>query len=79
VRIAVQLAVPVVIGLVLAFQAGSGNSGTVQAPLGAELTGVDGMTSAESGCRVSNAVKLGAFVRATILLTNPVTVTVAAS
>jgi hypothetical protein len=121
VRIAVQLAVPValglVIGLALAFQAGSGNSGAVQAPLGApvspgvsasavaalatapaatsttnadcdiivpadplsarglatpyQLTGVDGMTPAESGCRMSNAVKLGAFVQATIL--NPAT------
>jgi hypothetical protein len=121
VRIAVQLAVPValglVIGLLLAFQAGSGNSGTVQPPLGApvspspsasalallatapaatsttnascdiivpanplsarglatpyQLTGIDGMTPAESGCRMSNAVKLGAFVQATIL--NPAT------
>jgi hypothetical protein len=120
-RIAVQLAVPValglVIGLVLAFQAGSGNSGIVQVPLGApvspspsasalavlatapaaapttnvncdilvpadplsarglatpyQLTGVDGMTPVESGCRMSNAAKLGAFVQATIL--NPAT------
>ena len=36
-----------------------------------QLTGVDGMTPAESGCRMSNAVKLGAFVQATIL--NPAT------
>jgi hypothetical protein len=116
-RIALQFAVPVVLGLVigltLAFQAGSGNSGIVQAPLGApvspslsasavallatpqgsapttsvdcdiivpadplsarglatpyQLTGVDGKTPAESGCRMSNAVRLGAFVQATIL------------
>ena len=116
-RIALQLAVPValglVIGLILAFQAGSSNSGIVQAPLGApvspsasasalallatpqastptatvdcdiivpadplsarglatpyQLTGVDGKTPAESGCRMSNAVRLGAFVQATIL------------
>jgi hypothetical protein len=32
-----------------------------------QLTGPDGMTPAESGCRMSNAVKLGAFVQATIL------------
>ena len=120
-RIALQLAVPaalgLVIGLILAFQAGSGNSGIVRAPLGApvspslsasalallttprtatstapvdcdilvpadplsarglatpyQLTGVDGMTPAESGCRMSNAAKLGAFVQATIL--NPAT------
>ena len=120
-RIALQLAVPaalgLVIGLILAFQAGSGNSGIVQAPLGApvtpslsasalalltsphastptttvdcdlivpadplsarglatpyQLTGVDGKTPAESGCRMSNAVRLGAFVQATIL--NPAT------
>lgn len=100
-RIAVQLAVPVALGLslglVIAFQAGSGNSGTVRVPLGApvspspsasalavlatapastpttsvdcdlivpadplsarglatpyQLTGVDGMTPAASGCR----------------------------
>jgi hypothetical protein len=36
-----------------------------------QLTGVDGRTPAESGCRMSNAAKLGAFVQATIL--NPVT------
>jgi hypothetical protein len=116
-RIALQLSVPValglVIGLILAFQAGSSNSGIVQAPLGApvspslpasalallttprastptttvdcdiivpadplsarglstpyQLTGVDGKTPAESGCRMSNAVRLGAFVQATIL------------
>jgi hypothetical protein len=116
-RIALQLAVPVALGLVtgliLAFQAGSSNSGIVQAPLGApvspsasasalallatpqastptatadcdiivpadplsarglatpyQLTGVDGKTPAESGCRMSNAVRLGAFVQATIL------------
>jgi len=116
-RIALQLAVPaalgLVIGLILAFQAGSSNSGIVQAPLGApvspslsagalallttpqtstptttvdcdiivpadplsarglatpyQLTGVDGKTPAASGCRMSNAVRLGAFVQATIL------------
>jgi hypothetical protein len=116
-RIAVQFAVPVALGLslglVIAFQAGSGNSGTVQVPPGApvspspsasalallatapastpttsvncdlivpadplsarglatpyQLTGVDGMTPAASGCRMSNAGKLGAFVQATIL------------
>jgi hypothetical protein len=116
-RIAVHLAVPVALGLViggvLAFQAGSSNSGLIQVPLGAwvspspsasasalmaaapattlttnvncdiivpanplsaqglatpyQLTGPDGMTPAESGCRMSNAVKLGAFVQATIL------------
>jgi hypothetical protein len=32
-----------------------------------QLTGPNGMTPAESGCRMSNAVKLGAFVQATIL------------
>ena len=36
-----------------------------------QLTGVDGMTPAASGCRMSNAIKLGAFVQATIL--NPAT------
>jgi len=36
-----------------------------------QLTGVDGTTPAESGCRMSNAAKLGAFVQATIL--NPAT------
>ena len=116
-RIAVHLAVPVALGLViggvLAFQAGSSNSGLIQVPLGAwvspspsasasalmaaapattlttnvncdiivpanplsarglatpyQLTGPDGRTPAESGCRMSNAVNLGAFVQATIL------------
>jgi hypothetical protein len=116
-RIAVYLTVPVSLGLaiggVLAFQAGSSNSGLIQVPLGTlvspspsasasvsmtttpattlttnvncdiivpanplsarglatpyQLTGTDGMTPAESGCRMSNAVKLGAFVQATIL------------
>src|ERR1700678_2766110 len=32
-----------------------------------QLTGTDGRTPAESGCQMSNAVKLGAFVQATIL------------
>ena len=113
-RIAVQLAVPVALGLVigrvLAFQAGSSNSGIYQVPLGIrvspspsasvssstttaspttnvncdiivpanplsaqglatpyQLTGTDGRTPAESGCQMSNAAKLGAFVQATIL------------
>src|SRR6202167_5913373 len=116
-RIAVQLTVPVALGLVIggviAFQAGSSNSGLNQVPLGAwvspspsagasgsmtttpatalttnvncdiivpanplsaqglatpyQLTGTDGRTPAESGCQMSNAVKLGAFVQATIL------------
>jgi hypothetical protein len=111
--VAVQLAVPValglVIGLVLAFQAGSSNSGVYQVALGTlvspspsasvpastttpatanancdiivpanplsarglatpyQLTGTDGRTPAESGCQMSNAVRLGAFVQATIL------------
>jgi hypothetical protein len=110
--VAVQLAVPValglVIGLVLAFQAGSSNSGVYQVALGTlvspspsasvpvsttpattnvncdiivpanplsarglatpyQLTGADGRTPAESGCQMSNAAKLGAFVQATIL------------
>ncbi len=110
--IAVQLAVPVALGLVIggviAFQAGSSNSGVDPVPLGIpspsptasaettpattltsnvncdiivpanplsapglatpyQLTGTDGMTPAESGCRMSNAAKLGAFVQATIL------------
>ena len=110
--VAVQLAVPVAlglgIGLVLAFQAGSSNSGVYQVALGTlvspspsasvpasttpatanvncdiivpasplsarglatpyQLTGTDGRTPAESGCQMSNAVKLGAFVQATIL------------
>jgi hypothetical protein len=112
-RIAVQLAVPATLGLViggvLAFQAGSSNSGIDQVPLGIpvspspsdnatttpattltanvncdiivpanplsarglatpyQLTGTDGMTPAESGCQMSNAARLGAFVQATIL------------
>jgi hypothetical protein len=113
-RIAVQLAVAVVLGLliggVIAFQAGSSNSGINQVALGTwvspspsasvptsttttpaktdvncdiivpanplsapglatpyQLTGTDGRTPAESGCQMSNAVKLGAFVQATIL------------
>jgi hypothetical protein len=116
-RVAVQLVVPVALGLViggvLAFQAGSSNSGINQVALGTlvspspsasvpasmttaqgttltttvncdiivpanpltaqglatpyQLTGTDGMTPAKSGCRMSNAVKLGAFVQATIL------------
>jgi hypothetical protein len=116
-RIAAQLAVPValglVIGLVIAFQAGSSNSGINQVPLGAlvrpspsasipaaltntavttvagnttcdiivpahplsarglatpyQLTGAGGTTPAESGCQMSDAVRLGAFVQATIL------------
>ena len=115
-RITAQLAVPVtlglIIGLVLAYQAGSGHSGVDPLPLGApvgpsllagapassatapaaltanvncdiivpanplsarglatpyQLTGTDGLTPAESGCQMSNAGKLGAFVQATIL------------
>jgi hypothetical protein len=113
-RIAVQLAVAVVLGLliggVIAFQAGSSNSGINQVALGTwvspspsasvptsmtttpattdvncdiivpanplsaqglatpyQLTGTDGRTPAQSGCQMSNAVKLGAFVQATIL------------
>ena len=107
-----QLAVPVALGLVIggviAFQAGSSNSGINQIPLGIrvspsppagvssstapatangncdiivpanplsarglatpyQLTGTDGRTPAESGCQMSNAAKLGAFVQATIL------------
>ena len=112
--VAVQLTVPValglVVGLVLAFQAGSSNSGVYQVALGTlvspspsasvpasttttpattnvncdivvpanplsarglatpyQLTGTDGRTPAESGCQMSNAAKLGAFVQATIL------------
>ena len=113
--IAVQLAVPVALGLViggvLAFQAGSSNSGINQVPLGYpvsptasanipasmatatalsgnvscdiivpanpltakglatpyQLTGTDGKTPAASGCQMSNAAQLGAFVQATIL------------
>ncbi len=113
-RVAVQLAAAVVLGLliggVLAFQAGSSNSGINQVALGTfvsptpstsiaapmtttpvttdvncdiivpanplsaqglatpyQLTGTDGKTPAKSGCQMSNAVKLGAFVQATIL------------
>ncbi len=116
-RIAVQLAVPVALGLVIggviAFQAGSSNSGLNQVALGVlisptpsasvpaavtttpattpaanancdivvpadplsaqglatpyQLTGIQGRAPAESGCRMSNAAKLGAFVQATIL------------
>ncbi len=111
-RIALQLAAPVTLGLViggvLAFQAGSSNSGINQVPLGTlvspsptasvpssltgttanvdcdiivpanpltapglatpyQLTGPNGTTPAQSGCRMSNAAKLGAFVQATIL------------
>src|ERR1700690_4491974 len=116
--VAVQLAVPValglVIGLVLAFQAGSSNSGVYQVALGTlvspspgasvpapttttpattnvncdlivpanplsaqglatpyQLTGTDGQTPAASGCEMTNAANLGAFVQATIL--NPQT------
>jgi hypothetical protein len=36
-----------------------------------QLTGTDGQTPAQSGCEMSNAVNLGAFVQATIL--NPAT------
>ena len=111
-RIAAQLAVPVALGLViggvLAFQAGTSNSGVVQVALGTpvtpspsvsappsatnsttnvncdivvpanpltanglatpyQLTGTDGQTPAQSGCEMTNAVNLGAFVQATIL------------
>jgi hypothetical protein len=112
-RIAAQLAVPVALGLViggvLAFQAGSSNSGINQVALGTlvtptptpsvpasmtvgrttnvncdiivpanpltaqglatpyQLTGPNGTSPAESGCQMTNAVKLGAFVQATIL------------
>ncbi len=112
-RIAAQLTVPVALGLViggvLAFQAGSSNSGINQVPLGIpvspsppasasasnaptltangdcdiivpanpltarglatayRLTGTDGRSPSESGCEMSNAAKLGAFVQATIL------------
>ncbi len=107
-----QLAVPVSLGLVIggviAFQAGSSNSGIDPVPLGIavshsptasapsstapatgngncdlivpadplsarglatpyQLTGTDGTTPAESGCQMSNAARLGAFVQATIL------------
>jgi hypothetical protein len=108
----VPVALGLVIGGVLAFQAGSSNSGLYQVALGApvratpsvsvpsttatpgtklaanvdcdivvpanpltahglatpyQLTGTHGKTPAESGCRMSNAAKLGAFVQATIL------------
>ncbi len=113
-KVVQQLSVPValglVIGLVLAFQAGSSNSGIYQVDLGTlvspspsasvpastatapattnvncdiivpasplsaqglatpyQLTGTNGRTPAESGCQMSSAVKLGAFVQATIL------------
>jgi hypothetical protein len=115
-RVAWQLAVPAVLGLVigvvLAFQSGTSNSGLTQIPLGTyvtptasdtaaalatapaagtnsnttcdiivpanplsaqglatpyQLTGPNGMTSARSGCEMSNGAKLGAFVQATIL------------
>jgi hypothetical protein len=113
-RIAIHLSVPAALGLtiggVLAFQAGSSNSGVEPVPLGLlvsptpsdtaltstasttlannvdcdiivpanplsarglatpyQLTGTDGMTPDKSGCRMSNAAKLGAFVQATIL------------
>src|SRR5580698_5835269 len=102
-RITAQLAVPVALGLViggvLAFQAGTSNSGIVQVALGTpvtptpsasappsatnsttstnvncdiivpanQLTGTGGQTPAQSGCEMSNAAKLGAFVQATIL------------
>jgi hypothetical protein len=115
-RIARQLVVPVALGLVIggviAFQAGSSNSGVELVPLGTpvsptpsasvpsssgassttaaanvtcdiivpanpltakglatpyQLTGPNGMTPAQSGCTMTNAVKLGAFVQATIL------------
>jgi hypothetical protein len=114
-RVAGQLAVPAVLGLVigvvLAFQSGTSNAGLTQIPLGTyvtpaasntaaaltapaasttssttcdiivpanpltaqglatpyRLTGPNGMTPAQSGCEMSNAAKLGAFVQATIL------------
>ena len=114
-RVARQLAVPAVLGLVigvvLAFQSGTSNSGLTQIPLGTyvtpaatdtaaalatiapsmksnttcdiivpanplsaqglaapyQLTGPNGTTPAQSGCEMSNAAKLGAFVQATIL------------
>jgi hypothetical protein len=112
-RIAAQLAVPVALGLViggvLAFQAGSSNNGIDQVALGTpvsptptpsapasmttttattnadcdiivpanpltaqglatpyQLTGPNGTTPAASGCQMTNAAKLGAFVQATI-------------
>ncbi len=113
-KVVQQLIVPVVlglvIGLVLAFQAGSSNSGIYQVDLGTlvtpspsasvpastaptpattnancdivvpanplsaqglatpyQLTGTNGRTPAESGCQMSSAARLGAFVQATIL------------
>jgi hypothetical protein len=116
-RIAAQLAVAVALGLVIggviAFQAGSSNSGLYQVALGTpvtptpsasvpasitatpapaatanvdcdlvvpadplsahglatpyQLTGPHGRSPAASGCQMSNAAKLGAFVQATIL------------
>jgi hypothetical protein len=116
-RVVRQLAVPAVLGLVigvvLAFQSGTSNSGLTQIPLGTyvtpaatdtaaalarpapaadmrfnttcdlivpahplsaqglatpyQLTGPGGTTPAKSGCEMSNAGKLGAFVQATIL------------
>jgi len=111
-RNSAQLAVPVALGLVIggviAFQAGSSNSGISVVPLGIrvspspsagvsssaapatasgdcdiivpanplsarglatpyQLTGTGGRTPAESGCQMSNAARLGAFVQATIL------------
>jgi hypothetical protein len=116
-RVAGQLAVPAVLGLVigvvLAFQSGTSNSGLTQIPLGTyvipvasdtaaaltttaqaagmksnttcdiivpanplsakglatpyQLTGPNGTKPAQSGCEMSNAAKLGAFVQATIL------------
>ncbi len=114
-RVAGQLAVPAVLGLVigvvLAFQSGTSNAGLTQIPLGTyvtpaasntaaaltapgasmksnttcdiivpadplsarglatpyQLTGPHGTTPAQSGCEMSNAAKLGAFVQATIL------------
>ena len=116
-RVAGQLAIPAVLGLVigvvLAFQSGTSNSGLTQIPLGTyvpptaadtaaalataapaasmtsnttcdiivpanplsaqglatpyQLTGPNGKAPAKSGCEMSNAAKLGAFVQATIL------------
>jgi hypothetical protein len=116
-RVAWQLAVPAVLGLVigvvLAFQSGTSNAGLTQIPLGTyvtpaasdtaaalapstqaagtnpsasceiivpvnplsarglatpyRLTGRNGATPAQSGCEMSNAARLGAFVQATIL------------
>jgi hypothetical protein len=109
-QLTVPIALGLVIGLVLAFQAGSSNSGLYQVALGTlvspspsasvpdpaavspatadgscdiivpanplsaqglatpyQLTGTSGRTPGESGCQMSNAAKLGAFVQATIL------------